>query len=77
MLDKEQIMKLRNSIANQVGNDLYQATIYWDSEWQEYQVHLSINGNKIRAATYHTEWHDDAIGTAYTMVKLPPPDKKS
>ena len=65
-------MQGERTVANKVANDLYVAKIYWIPEWQEYQVRLYVNGTLIRSATYHTEWQDDAISTAFAMVKLPP-----
>jgi hypothetical protein len=65
-------MKLRHTFANTVGADSYKAQVFWCPEWQEYQVRLSINGQTVRAATYHTDWCDDATGTAMAMCKLPP-----
>lgn len=65
-------MQLRSTISNVVGLNHYVAQIYWDKDWQEYQVRLSINGQTLKAATYHTEWMTDALSTANAMCKLPP-----
>ena len=63
---------LKSTTTNMVANDNYTAKVYWNSEWQEYQVRLFVNGIYIKAATYHTDWAEDAIGTARAMCKLPP-----
>lgn len=63
-------MKLKNTLANRVANDSYQAKVYWCSEWQEYQVRLFVNGLHIRNATYHTDCHDDALSTAKVMCHI-------
>lgn len=65
-------MTLKATIANKVANDNYTAKVHWNSEWQEYQVRLFVNGSYLKAATYHTDWHDDAMSTARAMCKLPP-----
>lgn len=43
--------------------------VYWDSEWQEYQVHLYVKGELIVDATYFTDDKQDALATAAQMVK--------
>jgi hypothetical protein len=65
-------MRCIHTVANKVGEDLYQAKVYYSKDWEEYQVRLTVNGNVVQAATYHTDWEDDAIGTARTMCHLPP-----
>lgn len=42
--------------------------VYWDYEWQEFQVTLSVCGKKFPDSTYHTSDKDDAVSTAQSMM---------
>lgn len=44
-------------------------TVYWNSDFSEYQCKLSVNGVRKPDATYFTNDEDDAIDTAATMVR--------
>lgn len=48
-----------------------QAKIYRDSEWDEYQVELIVDGVLQSHATYHTGDWKDAHDTAVVMVSAP------
>ena len=43
-------------------------SVYWDSEWEEFIVHLFENGVKNEGASYHTDDKNDAIETAKAMA---------
>jgi hypothetical protein len=42
------------------------ARVYRDSEWDEYQVRLMVDGQA--SSTYHTDDRDDAFATAEAML---------
>ena len=46
----------------------YRAKVFYDREWEEYQVKLYWRGLPIPEATYHTDDRDDAERTAKHMV---------
>ena len=46
------------------------ATVYRDSEWQEYRVRLSVDGKLRPDADYHTDDRADAEQTARSMVEF-------
>lgn len=49
----------------------FEAKVYRDSEWQEYQVEFKKGGKKDLKATYHTSDKLDAVDTAaYHIVRM-------
>lgn len=61
-------MSLRKieSITNNITNKV--ATVYRDSEWNEYRVKFTINGIYQVGADYHTDDKGDAQRTARASV---------
>ena len=42
--------------------------VYYDRDWQEYQVRLYVDGKLYEPATYHTDDKQDALDSAPTML---------
>ena len=49
--------------------DTWKAKLHRDSEWQEWQVRVSINGKSVRDLWYHTDDKEDAIMTMRIMIE--------
>ncbi|MNG20493.1 hypothetical protein D3C85_384920 [compost metagenome] len=63
-------MKSTKLVQTVTGNETCKvAKIFWNSEWEEFQVVPYIKGKKISDAAYYTDDKEDAISTAEYMVK--------
>jgi hypothetical protein len=51
-----------------VSNGARVCTVYFDSEYREYQIRLAIGGEKKPYATGYTDDKQDAMGTAKAMA---------
>lgn len=45
------------------ATDTHTQRIYWDNEWQEYNVQVRCKANGKRVASYHTDDIGDAVST--------------